>query len=149
MVKPATVNRIKELSREGKSSNEIVRTLRREHRGIRRTTALTYVREFKGRAPKKEPYKHIPKKYLTTERRIHIEHDVKQKHVAIYGRVKGKSRRIEVSGTGHQLYSFVEDAIEHPPKERFAKGYIGTVHDRSKIKLSKREEWDAKPKISS
>ena len=153
MVKPATVDRIKELSRKGKSSNEIIRTLRREHRGIRRTTALTYVREFKGKAPKKDVYKYIPRKYLTTKRRLHIEHDIKRKHIAIYGKVNGINRRTEVSGTGKGLMSFLVDAVKHPPKKRISRldvdrDRLDTFYGRRKV-LDYRKEWDVRPSIKS
>jgi len=149
MVKPATVNRIRTLSRQGKSANEIIRQLRREHRGIRRTTALKYIRRFKGRKPKTNVYKYTPRKYLTKEAFKIRGHEVGRKHIAIYGRVDGQSRRIEVSGTGHQLMDFLRDAVKHPPKERFVRGDVSTIHGRSKIKLDRRKEWDAKPKIAS
>jgi hypothetical protein len=151
MVKPATVNRIRQLSKRGKSSNEIVRQLRREGIGIRRQTILGYAREFKGRQPKAQPYKYIPRKYLTRERRIHIEHEVKQKHIAIYGKVNGISKRIEVSGTGKQLYSILFDAVEHPPKKRFLRtpaNKLMTIHGRGEY-LDMREEWDEKPTVTS
>jgi hypothetical protein len=147
LVKPSTDDRIRELSREGKSSNEIIRTLRREHKGIRRTTALKRIREFKGHAPKKEPYKHIPKKYLTTERRIHIEHDIKQKHISVYGKMKGINKRFEVSGTGHELMDFLQDAVLDPPKRRIARVRAGRISDRKEIDYGK--EWDKRPTITS
>jgi len=149
MVKPATVDRIRELSRTRKSANEIVRQTRREGIGIRRKTILAYIRGFRGKAPKKDVYKYIPKKYLTRARRIYIEHGVKRKHIAIYGKVKGESRRIEVSGTGRQLMDFLHDAVKHPPKQRFVRGDVSTIHGRSRIKLDRRKEWDAKPRITS
>jgi len=149
MVKSATVNRIRELSRTKKSANEIVRQTRREGIGIRRKTILAYIRGFRGKAPKPHAYKYIPKKYLTRKRRLHIEYDVKRKHVIIAGKVNGKSRRIEVSGTGRQLMDFLRDAVRHPPKQRFVRGDVSTIHGRSKIKLDWRKHWDARPKIAS
>lgn len=134
MVKPATVNRIRTLSRQGKSANEIIRQLRREHRGIRRTTALTYVREFKGKAPKKEVYKYTPRKY-------------RRYNIAVYGKVKGKSHRIEARGKKKELYSLICEAIKHPPKERFARIDANRISERGK--LDYRKEWDARPKIVS
>jgi len=153
MVKPATVSRIKELSRKGKSANEIIRTLRREHRGIRRTIALTYVREFKGKAPKPHAYKYIPRKYRTIKRRLHIEHGVKRKGVVIIGKVNGINRRTEVSGTGYRLMSFLVDAVKHPPKKRISRldvdrDRLDTIHGRGKV-LDYRREWDDRPTIKS
>lgn len=148
-VSRATVDIIREDTRKGHSANYIQKHLRREHRGIRRQNLLRYVREFRGKAPKPHSYKYIPKKYLTRERRLHIELGVKRKHVAIYGRVKGESRRIEVSGTGYQLMDFLRSAVKHPPKQRFVRGDVSTIHGRSRIKLDWRKEWDARPKIAS
>jgi hypothetical protein len=151
MVKPATVNRIRQLSKQGKSSNEIVRQLRREGIGIRRKTILAYAREFKGRKPKAQPYKYTPRKYLTKERRIHIETEVKPKHVAVYGKHRGKSKRLEVSGTGKQLYSILFDAVEHPPKQRIQRvsaDKLKGLSARAKY-LDYRAEWDERPEIKS
>lgn len=151
MVKPATVNRIRKLSKQGKSSNEIVRQLRREGIGIRRKTILAYVRQFKGRKPKAEPYKYTPRKYLTKERRIHVEHEVKPKHIAVYGKVRGMSKRLEVVGTGKQLFSILIDAVEHPPKQRIQRvsaDRLRSLSDRARY-LDYKEEWDDRPTIRS
>lgn len=153
MVKSTTVNYIRTESRKGKSANQIQRELKAKGIGLRRKTILTYVREFKGRKPKAEPYKYTPRKYLTRERRLHIEHEVKGKHIAIYGKVNGITKRIEVSGTGKQLYSFLFDAVEHPPRRRFSRlnvdrDELDTIHGRREH-LDMGENWDSKPKITS
>lgn len=153
-VSPATIDIIKEDSQKGHSANYIQKHLKREHRGIRRTQLLTYVREFKGRAPKAEAHiKYTPHKYrggttYKTHYRI-FDHYEKEKYVAVYGRVNGQSRRIEVSGTGKELGDFLSDAIHHPPKERFARGDAGTIHGRAEIKLDYRKTWDRRPRIES
>ena len=117
MVKPTTVKRIQTLSKQGKSANHIQRILKREHRGIRRKTLLAYVRKFKGRPLKPHVERYIPRKY---RRRVAVTPKPKpEKHVAIYGRHKGKSKRIEASGTGKQLYRFLIDGVVHPPRKRF------------------------------
>jgi hypothetical protein len=147
MVKPATVNRIRQLSRQGKSSNEIVRQLRREGIGIRRKTILAYAREFKGRKPKAEPYKYTPRKYRrkpTYPRGVVIARA--EKHVAIYGKHNGISKRIEISGTGKYLQQVLYDAVHHPPKERFLRTNQRRF-ERSRD-LSK-DEWDDRPTIRS
>jgi hypothetical protein len=92
MVKPGTIDRIRTLARRGKSANQIQRELKSEHRGIRRTQLLAYVREFKGRAPKAEAHlKYTPHKYRggTTYKTYHriFDHYEKEKYVAVYGRV--------------------------------------------------------------
>ena len=153
MVKPATVHRIRELSRTKKSANKIVRQTRREGIGIRRTTILAYIREFRGKAPKKDVYKYIPKKYLTRERRLHIEQGVKRKGVVIYGKVNGINRRTEVSGTGKGLMSFLVDAVKHPPKKRISRldvdrDRLDTFYGRRKV-LDYGREWYDRPTIKS
>lgn len=146
-VSPATVDIIRDDARKGHSANYIQKHLRSEGRGIRRTQLLAYVREFKGKAPKKEPYKYTPRKYLTTERRFHIEHDEKQKHVSIYGKVNGINRRFEVSGTGHEIMDFIEDAVKHPPKRRIARIRASRISGRRELDYGK--EWDKRPTITS
>jgi len=149
MVKKTTVNRIRALSKQGKSANQIQRILKREHRGIRRTTLLAYVRKFKGRPLKPHVERYIPRKY---RRRVAVTPKPRpEKHVAIYGRHRGKSKRIEASGTGRQLYRFLIDAVKHPPKKRFervgVKDYMG-LSQRAKY-LDYGEEWDEKPTFKS
>ena len=153
MVRATTENRIRIKVQQGKSANQIQRELKSEGIGIRRTTVLAYVREFRGRKPKAESYKYTPRKYLSKERRLHIEHVVKGKHIAIYGTVNGLGKRIEVSGTGKQLFSFLHEAVEHPPRKRFSRlnvdrDDLDTIHGRAEH-LDLREYWDDKPKIES
>jgi hypothetical protein len=163
MVKPASANRIRQLSRQGKSSNEIARQLRREGIGIRRKTVLAYVRRYKGRKPKAEPHKYTPRKYRVRkakaivaeyhrkEAKRRYEHEVKPKHIAVYGRVDGISKRLEVSGTGKELQSVLLDAVEHPPRKRFLRTSakkLMTIHGRGEY-LDMQREWDKKPTITS
>jgi len=122
MVKPATEKRIRRLSKEDISANEIVRQLRREGRGIRRTTALSIIREERG-----------------------------PKHVAVYGKVNGRSRRIEAYGTGKQLGSLLFDAVEHPPKKRITRistDKVKGLSQRAKV-IDYKESWDNRPTIRS
>ena len=147
MVKPATVNRIRELSRKGHTANYIQKQLRKEHLGIRRTQLLAYVREFKGKAPKKEVYKYTPRKYRARERRIPFEHEVERKYVAIYGSVNGVTKRIEVSGTGYELEDFLRDAVHYPPKKRFVSVSAGRISSRAVF--DRKNEWDKRPQIDS
>jgi hypothetical protein len=163
MVKPATVNRIRQLSKQGKSSNEIARQLRREGIGIRRKTILAHVRKFKGRKPKAEPYKYTPRKYRMRKAKAivaeyhrkeaerHYEYEVKPKHIAVYGRVDGISKRLEVSGTGKELQSVLLDAVEHPPKQRIQRvsaDRLRSLSARAKY-LDYKSEWDDRPTIRS
>lgn len=145
--KTTTVHRIRELSRTRKSANEIVRQTRREGIGIRRKTILTYIRGFRGKAPKKDVYKYIPRKYRIRERRIPFEHEVKQKHVSVYGKQKGINKRYEISGTGHEIMDFLRDAVFHPPRRRIARIRANRISDRKEVDYGK--VWDSRPKIES
>jgi IS30 family transposase len=165
MVKETTVNRIRTLSRQGKSSNEIARQLRREGIGIRRKTILAYVRKFKGLKPKPQLYKYAPRKYrrkrvITKPRpktefarkmRQKIKEQEKPKHVAVYGKVKGTSKRIEVSGTGTNIFRFLIDGAIHPPKKRITR--INADREKGFGARAKYidygEEWDGRPQIKS
>jgi hypothetical protein len=149
MVKPATVNRIRILSKKGKSANEIARQLRREGRGIRRKTILAYAREFKGRKHKAQPYKYVPRKYRRPIAPLPTPEQ--RKHIAIYGTHKRKSKRYEASGKGKALYRFLIDAVQHPPKQRITrvsvKDYMG-ISDRAQY-IDYKEEWDDRPTVKS
>lgn len=152
MVKPETIDIIRADARKGHSANYIQKHLRREHKGIRRTQLLAYVREFKGRAPKAEAHlKYTPHKYrggttYRTHYRIFVHYE-KEKYISIYGKVNGINKRFEVSGTGHELMDFLQDAVLHPPKRRIARADAGRISDRREIDYGK--EWDKRPTITS
>jgi hypothetical protein len=137
-----TVNRIRELSKKGYSANYIQKQLQKEHRGIRRTQLLAYVRQFKLREPKGEAWKYTPKKHRKTA----VSYILRPRRVAIYGKVNGFSRRIEAYGRGRELYQLIKVAITHPPKKRFL---TKPASDFSYIDLDLGEEWDDKPTIKS
>jgi len=148
-VPKTTVNRIRTKVKQGKSGNQIQRELKREGRGIRRKTLLAYVRKFKGRPLKPHVERYIPRKY---RRRVAVAPKPKpEKHVAVYGKHEGKSKRVELSGTGKGLYRFLIDAVKHPPRKRIqrvsVKDYMG-VSDRAKY-LDYGEEWDNRPTVKS
>jgi hypothetical protein len=145
VVKPATVDRIYTLSKQGKTANQIQRQLKAEGIGIRRTTLLTYVREAKGRKPRPHPEKHIPRKYRRpiTPPPIKRRYD---KHVAIFGRHNGVSKRIEISGTGKYLQQVLYDIVHHPPKKHI----LRTNQDEfERSRDLSRGDWDARPTITS
>jgi len=164
-VSSSTVNRIRTLSKEGHTTNYIQKQLQKEHLGIRRTILLGYIREFKGRKPKAEPYKYTPKKYrrkpaiskpkpeteFARKMRQKISEQEKPKHVAVYGKVKGISKRIEVSGKGTNIYRFLIDGITHPPKQRITR--INADKEKGLSARAKyidyKEEWDYRPTIKS
>jgi len=149
MVKSTTVNYIRTESRKGKSANQIQRELKAKGIGLRRKTILAYVRQFKGRKPKPQPYKYIPKKY---RRPIAPPPTPKpKKHITIYGTHERKSKRIEASGTGKNLYHFLLDAVRHPSKKRFVRIDVDKVKglsDRAKY-IDYGEFWDEKPSVKS
>jgi len=148
MVKPATVNRIRTLSKQGKSSNEIARQLRREGIGIRRQTILNYVREFKGRPPKPQRYKYIPKKY----RRPIAPPPTRKYHVSAFGKHDKISKRYEVfASTKKQLHHFLIDGVKHPPKRRIERIDLDRVKGLSQRArhVDYGEYWDERPEIKS
>jgi len=122
MVKKITANRIRTLSKQDKSANEIVRQLRREGRGIRRATALAIIREERG-----------------------------PKHIAVYSKHRGTSKRYELYGTGKQLSSIMIDTVKHPPRKRITRvsaEKLKSYSQRSKY-IDYKEEWDRRPTIKS
>jgi hypothetical protein len=140
MVKPSTVNYIRTQSQKGRSANQIQRELRAKGIGLRRKTILTYVRKFKHRPPKPHAEIYVPRKYRRPE-----------KHIAVYGKVKGKSKRLEIAGSGRKLYTILIDAVHHPPKqriERVSADKMRGLSARAKY-LDYGEEWDERPTIKS
>jgi len=151
----AQVDRIRELSRQGKSANQIDRTLRSEHMGMRRTTLLNYVREFKGRPPPRHPERHIPHRAIAARKmrkkiRLRVKEMRKEKKIAIYGTVDGEGRRFQFLGKGKDLYKSVMLAVRHPPKKE--KPF--TTVDAEKFledygRYLSREKWDERPAVKS
>jgi len=154
-----TVNRIRTKVKQGKSANQIQRELKREGRGIRRQTLLALVRRYKGVKPKPQRYKYIPRKYRTRPaiakpkrpKRIAPpptpKPPIRKKHISIYG----KEGRYNLSGTGRNLYRFMIDAVEHPPKKRFVTVDVDKVRglsQRAKY-VDYGEEWSERPEIKS
>lgn len=140
MVKPSTVNYIKTQSRKGKSANQIQRELKAKGIGLRRKTILSYVRAFKHRPPKPHVEIYIPRKYQRPQKRI-----------AVFGKVHGKSKRLEIFGSGKQLYTILIDAVHHPPKqriERVSADKLRGLSARAKY-IDYKEEWDDRPTIRS
>lgn len=120
--KPATKTHIQALAKTDKSANEIIRQLKREGRGVRRATALTWIREERG------PY-----------------------HVSAYGKDDGISKRYELHGTKKALYRFIIDAVKHPPKKRITRVSVKDnmgLSTRAKY-IDYKEEWDDRPTIKS
>ncbi|MEM3586341.1 MAG: hypothetical protein QXO71_03370 [Candidatus Jordarchaeaceae archaeon] len=49
------------------------------------------------------------------------------KSIVVYGTVSGKSRRVELTGSGRSLYNAMIVLSKHPPKQRFVKCSVGEV----------------------
>jgi len=163
-VSTTQVDRIRTLSHEGKSANQIQRTLSKEHIGMRRTTLLPYVREFKGKQPQTNVSKYTPTKYRKRitrrhyeERRTHRHRErylkpesLATKHVTIKGKDQhGKQKTIELSGIGRDLFEAIkDDIIKYAPKQQFL-----TIGARELLsnpdKFLSKEKWDQRPRINS
>jgi hypothetical protein len=122
-------SRIKELSSQGRSTNEIQRTLSREGIGLRRSVMLEYVREYRGKAPPTNPSKNIPTKYRGTTaqrkwkkrqrdwRRGRVrekkpEEGWGNKKVVLQGRIDGKRVLDTRRGSGKELYDFIKAEMD-------------------------------------
>jgi hypothetical protein len=148
--------------REGKSSTQIQKHLQQERLGMRRKNLLSYIRQVKGTKPKPHAYKYTRKIYkkkrairVRTEfernlRQKAYETETKQKHISIYSKVDGVTRRIEATGTGKHLFSFILDAVKHPPKKRFLRTNVDRMGfgKRAEV-LDLGDRWDDRPTITS
>jgi len=138
------VERIRELSRQGRSANEIQRQLQKEHLGMKRQRLLKYVREFKGRPAPRKPFKYVPIKYRE-RRRIRIP----RKQVAVYGSVNGQSRRVQLYGDGQSLYRAMILVMKRPPRQRFLTIGAGAIVANPPRYLERWRRWDERPKAES
>lgn len=141
MPKPNQIDAIREYSRQGLSANEIQRRLSKQRMGLRRAVLLNYVRGFKGQKSKAKVSKYVPHKYR-------IPLFVGAKQVAEYGKVHGQSRRIQVYGSGKQLYKLMQLISQHPPRERFLIIDANSLLSHPWRYLSM-EFWDERPEIKS
>ncbi|MEM1540248.1 MAG: hypothetical protein QXJ07_02555 [Candidatus Bathyarchaeia archaeon] len=101
------------------SANLIQHKLREKGLGMRRKELLAKVREIKGVPKRLHPEKHVPIEYLAKaerRRRVRVKPEAVGKWIAVYGTVDGKSRCIELSGSGRALYSAMLHVAKHPPK---------------------------------
>jgi len=89
---------IKRYVREGYSANEIQRKLKKQHRGVRRTVLLAYVRKVKRKPPPKEPRKYMPKSRTSGKG---------PKTVVISGVYQGRYFRHRRRGRGKDLYYWI------------------------------------------
>jgi hypothetical protein len=70
------------------------------------------------------------------------------KNVAAYGTVHGESKRVQMHGSGTQLYRAMLIISKHPPKKRFLTLSAEALLDDPDRYL-KRGHWDARPEITS
>lgn len=119
---------------------------------MRRTKLLSYVRKYKHKQPKAHPEKHIRKKYRKSTYQARPTGKpaigLFQKQIACYGSEHGKSKRIQMSGSGRQLYQAMQIVSKHPPKKQFL-----TVSPEALLEdpeeYLERGHWDARPKVES
>ncbi|MEM0007532.1 MAG: hypothetical protein QXR89_04600 [Candidatus Bathyarchaeia archaeon] len=130
------------------SANFIQHKLREKGLGMRRKELLAKVREVKGVPKRPRPEKHVPIKYLAKAergRRLRVKPEAFGKWIAVYGTVDGKSRRIELGGSGRALYSAMLKVAKHPPKRRFVRCHAS----EAPYYLDYDEEWDEHPAVVS
>jgi hypothetical protein len=138
--------------KQGLSSNKIQKKLQKQNLGIRRKVLLAEIRKAKGQKPKAQRYKYTPRKYRKGRTRypsMATPRFQEGYQIAGYGTVHGQSRRIQVRGSGKQLYKVMLLASQHPPKTRFL-----TINARSLLRdpwkyLSRGEFWDSRPRVDS
>jgi hypothetical protein len=125
------------------SANLIQKKLQEKGLGMRRKELLARVREVKGVPKKPKPEIHIPTKYRKPKPvRVRV---VPAKWIAVYGTVDGESRRVELAGSGRQLYKAMLDLAKHPPKKRFVRCSASKVSNH----LDYEDEWDEHPAVRS
>lgn len=128
------------------SANLIQHKLREKGLGMRRKELLAKVRIVKGVAKRLHPERHIPTKYLAkAEERRRVKPEFIAKWIAVYGAVHGESRRIELGGSGKDLYRAMVEVAKHPPKKRFARCHASEALNY----LDLDEEWDEHPAVVS
>lgn len=138
--------------KQGLSSNKIQKRLQKRHLGLRRQVLLAEIRKVKRKKPKANTYKYTPRKYR--KRRTSYPFKARRRffgghQIAGYGTVHGQSRRIQVYGSGKQLYRVMLLASQHPPRNRFLTIDAGTLLSNPWRYLSREEFWDAKPRVDS
>lgn len=140
---------IREYVKRGYSANKIQKELQKRGLGMRRKELLAKVREVKGISKKPHAEKHVPIKYKRKVMKMRKIEEIKPisypKWVAVYGTVNGKSRRVEMSGSGRELYNAMFDVVKHPPKRRFVRCHAG----EAPFYLDYFDEWDEHPAVVS
>lgn len=126
---------IREYVQAGYSANRIQKTLSQKGLGMSRKKLLDVVRQIKGKTKKPYTYRYVPRKYR--------KYYVPEKWIAVYGTVKGKSRRIEMKGTGRELYRAMKNVMVYPPRRRFVKCHA--IMAKNYLDFGK--SWDRRPDI--
>ena len=121
------------------SANRIQKELQKKGLGMRRKDLLKRVREIR-EAKTLRAIPRIPKKRYKARPWF-----MGRKAIAVYGTVNGKSRRIEMVGSGRQLYNAMLRVAQHPPKYRFVRCRAYEAHKY----LDYREKWDEHPQVIS
>ena len=127
------------------SANLIQKKLQEKGLGMRRKELLARVREVKGVPKKPKPEIYIPAKYRKPKAKPKRVRVVPAKWIAVYGTVDGESRRVELAGSGRQLYRAMLDLAKHPPKKRFVRCSASEVSNY----LDYEDEWDEHPAVRS
>ncbi|MEM2789948.1 MAG: hypothetical protein QW236_06395 [Candidatus Bathyarchaeia archaeon] len=132
----AEVKRRERLIRDYVHRGYSANLIQREGLGMRRKDLLKRVREI--RESEKAPM-------VVTVRRARVRWVEAGKRIALYGTVGGESRRLEMYGTGRQLYRAMQDAVIHPPKKRFVECHA----KEARRYLDYWMEWDYRPEVIS
>ena len=144
---------IRKLAKKGYSANKIQKELQKRGLGIRRKELLRLVRKVKGVKKKPHAQRYIPRKYkaraLWRKRALKVKPLLISKAIAVYGTVQGKSRRVEMSGTGRSLYNAMLYVGKHPPKKRFLRILADKIILFPRTYLNFDEKWDDHPKVIS
>lgn len=142
-ISPKQVDRIRQLSQQRLSTNQIQKTLSREGLGLRRQTMLRCIREFRHQQTKANASVYTPIKYR-------YQFVSSGKKVAGYGTQGGVSKRVEICGDGKNLYKAMQIVAKHPPKDEYA---ILRINARELLnnprKYLDKGVWDARPKVRS
>jgi len=145
---------IQKRCREGASANQIQKEMQSRHMGIKRQRLLAYVRQYKGQRKKPEPRKYVPHKYRKARavKKYRRARPVKRveigKRIAVYGSVGLESRRIQMYGSGRQLYQAMLLAGKYPPKKRFLTASAEDISAYPEEYLDMTETWDTKEVVS-
>jgi len=66
------------------------------------------------------------------------------KQIAVYGTVNGESHRIQMYGSGKQLYKAMMLVSQHPPRKQFLTTSAENINENPDKYLDMEEKWDRK-----